>query len=271
MAASMLGIFDLSGKVALITGSSRGIGKAIAESMAEAGASVVISSRKEAACIEAAAGINAKYSEPRAIPIAASISNRAALENLVAETRTRLGRIDILVCNAASNPYSGSLLNITDDVFRKTLDNNVVATNRLIALTAPEMVQRKAGSVIIISSVGAMIGSTTLGAYSVSKAADLQLMRNLALELAPQGVRVNAITPGPIRTDFSRAMWEDPAREAQWVAGVPLGRVGLPRDVAGAAIFLASAAGEYITGHSIVVDGGMTVQRGSIPKQTQTA
>lgn len=253
-------LFDLTGKVAIITGSSRGIGRAIAEAYAAAGATVVISSRRQSACEAVADAIKAEHGEGRAIAIAASISDKAALEALVSETRQRLGRIDLLVCNAASNPYYGPMAGISDDQFRKIFDNNVLANHWLITMVAPEMIARKDGAIIIISSIGGLIGSDVIGAYNVSKAADFQLVRNLAMEFGPHNVRINAIAPGVIRTDFAKALWEDPAAEARLKNATPLGRIGEPEEIAGTAIFLASKAGAYITGQGIVVDGGSTIK-----------
>ncbi|MGE0180583.1 MAG: SDR family NAD(P)-dependent oxidoreductase, partial [Sphingomonas sp.] len=205
-----MSLFDLTGKVAIITGSSRGIGRAIAEAMADQGAKVVVSSRKAEACQEVADAINAKHGESRAIVVPASISSKEELQRLVDETRARLGRIDILVCNAASNPYYGPMGGITDDQFRKILDNNVIANHWLIQMVAPEMIERKAGSIIIVSSIGGLKASAVIGAYNISKAADFQLARNLAAEFGPHQVRVNCIAPGLIKTDFAKALWENP-------------------------------------------------------------
>lgn len=252
-------LFDLTGKVAIVTGSSRGIGKASAEALADHGAKVVISSRKQDACDEVAAAINAKHGEGTAIAVAASISDKAALQNLVDETRRAFGRIDILVCNAASNPYYGPLADIADDQFRKILDNNIVSNHWLIQMTAPEMRERRDGAIVIISSIGGLRGSPLIGAYNVSKAADFQLARNYAVEYGPDNVRVNCIAPGLIKTDFARALWEDPAAEARVNQGTPLRRLGDPEDIAGAVIYLASAAGRYMTGQAMVVDGGVTI------------
>lgn len=252
-------LFDLSGKVAIVTGSSRGIGRAIAEALADAGARVVISSRTQAACDEVAAVINAQYGEGRAIAIEASISNKEALQALVKQTQERLGPIDILICNAASNPYYGPTLGINDDQFRKILENNILSTHWLVQMVAPGMIERNSGSIVIVSSIGAYIGSDVIGAYHMSKAADLAMVRNLAVEFGPHKVRVNAISPGVTRTDFAKALWENPAMAAAFSQQVPLRRIGEPTEMAGAALFLASDASSYVTGQAIVVDGGMTI------------
>ena len=254
-----MSLFDLSGKVALITGSSRGIGKSIAEQMALQGARVVISSRKAPACEEVAAEINARHGEKRAIAVPASISSKSDLENLVQETMSAFGRIDVLVCNAASNPYYGPLAGISDDQFRKIFDNNVLANNWLVQLVSPQMIERKEGSIIIVSSIGGLRGSPVIGAYNVSKAADFQLARNLAVELGPHNIRVNCIAPGLIRTDFARALWENPETLKRSTETAPLRRIGEPVEIAGAAVYLASAASAFMTGQAIVIDGGVTI------------
>ena len=251
-------LFDLTGKVAVITGSSRGIGKAIAERMAEHGAKVTISSRKAGPCEEVAAEINAKH-PGAAIAVPANISSKEDLQRLVDETRKAFGKIDILVCNAASNPYYGPMSGIGDDQFRKILENNVIANNWLINMVSPEMRERKDGSIVIISSIGGLRGTPVIGAYAISKAADMQLARNLAVELGPHNIRVNCIAPGLIRTDFARALWEDPEALAKRTGTTPLRRIGEPDEIAGCAVFLASRAGSFTTGQSIVIDGGVTI------------
>src|SRR3954462_13242586 len=256
-AVSANGLFDLTGKVAVITGSSRGIGRAIAERMAEQGAKVVISSRKAGPCDEVAAGINEK-SPGHAIAVPANISSKEDLQRLVDETRKAFGKIDILVCNAASNPYYGSQLDITDDAFNKILSNNIVANNWMIQMVTPEMKERKDGSIIIVSSIGGLRGSTVIGAYCISKAADMQLARNLAQELGPFNIRVNCVAPGLVKTDFAKALWDTPAGEERASSGTPLRRLGEPDDLAGAAVYLASRAGAWTTGQTFVVDGGST-------------
>ena len=254
----MTNLFDLTGKVAIVTGSSRGIGRAIAEALADHGARVVISSRKADACQDVADAINAKH-PGHAIVVAANISSKDSLQALVDETRRQWGRIDILVCNAASNPYYGPMSGISDDQFRKILDNNVLANHWLIQMVAPEMVERKDGSVIIVSSIGGLSSSTVIGAYNISKAADFQLARNLAAEFGPLGVRVNCIAPGLVRTDFARALWENPDTLKAVTRGTPLRRIGEPHEIAGAAVFLAAPASAFMTGQSIIVDGGSTI------------
>jgi NAD(P)-dependent dehydrogenase (short-subunit alcohol dehydrogenase family) len=251
--------FDLTGRVAIITGSSRGIGKASALALAEHGARVVISSRKQEACDAVAAEIDAVYGEGRAIAVAANISDKAALQHLVDETRRAFGRVDVLVCNAASNPYYGPLAGISDEQFRKILDNNILSNHWLIQMVAPEMRERGAGSIIIVSSIGGLRGSSVIGGYNVSKAADFQLARNYAVEYGPEGVRVNCIAPGLIRTDFARALWEDPERIRKANEQVPLRRIGEPEEIAGAVVFLAADASAFMTGQAIVIDGGATI------------
>src|SRR4051812_26580736 len=254
-----MSLFDLTGKVAVVTGSSRGIGKASVFELAEHGAKVVVSSRKQDACDAVAAEINAKYGDGTAIAVAANISDKEGLQHLVDESRRAFGKIDILVCNAASNPYYGPQEGISDDQFRKILDNNIVSNHWLISMVVPEMRARKDGSVIIISSIGGLRGSTAIGAYCISKAADMQLARNLAHEYGPDNVRVNCIAPGLVRTDFARALWEDPERQKAANSTVPLRRIGEPEDIAGGVVFLASKAAAFTTGQTIVMDGGVTI------------
>jgi NAD(P)-dependent dehydrogenase (short-subunit alcohol dehydrogenase family) len=255
-------LFDLTGKVAVVTGSSRGIGRAIAERLAEHGAKVVISSRKQPACEEVANAINAARGAGTAVAIAANISSKEELKRLVEETNAAFGRIDVLVCNAASNPYYGPMGGISDDQFRKILENNVIANHWLIQMVAPEMIERKQGSIIIVSSIGGLKASAVIGAYNISKAADFQLARNLAAEFGPHQVRVNCIAPGLIRTDFAKALWENPDTLKAVTAHTPLQRIGEPHEIAGAAVFLASDASTFVTGQAIVVDGGSTTGMG---------
>ncbi|MDR3508908.1 MAG: SDR family oxidoreductase [Caulobacteraceae bacterium] len=253
-----MNLFDLTGKVAIVTGSSRGIGKAIAERLAEQGAKVVISSRKAGPCEEVAASINVAH-PGAAIAVPANISTKEDLQRLVDETRKAFGQIDILVCNAASNPYYGPMEGISDDQFRKILDNNIVSNHWLIQMVAPEMRARKEGSIVVISSIGGLRGTPIIGAYAISKAADMQLARNLAHEFGPDNVRVNCIAPGLVKTDFAKALWDTPQAETRSSQAIPLRRLGEPDDIAGAAVYLASRAGAWMTGQVMVVDGGNTI------------
>ena len=254
-----MSLFSLDGKVAVITGSSRGIGKAIAQRMAEHGAKVVISSRKAEPCNEVAAAINAKFGGGRAIAIPANISRKDELKNLVDSTNKQLGKIDVLVCNAASNPYYGPQAGIEDEQFRKILDNNIVANHWLISFAVPQMIERRDGSIIIVSSIGGLRGSNVIGAYCISKAADMQLARNLACEYGKHNIRVNCIAPGLIKTDFAKALWEDAELLKKRNATTPLRRIGEPDEIAGAAVYLASPAASFMTGQSLVIDGGVTI------------
>jgi NAD(P)-dependent dehydrogenase (short-subunit alcohol dehydrogenase family) len=251
------GLFDLKGKTALITGSSRGIGRAIAERMAEHGASVVVSSRKLDACEEVVAAIGKRGGTAKAI--AGNISHKEDLENLVKASREAFGRIDVLVCNAAVNPHFGPSQEIPDSAFDKVMASNIRSNHWLCQLVIPEMAARKDGAVVIVSSIGGLKGSALLGAYGISKAADMQMARNLAVEWGPSNVRVNCIAPGLVRTDFARALWEDKATYERAVSHYPLRRIGEPDEIAGTAVFLASSAGSFVTGQTIVVDGGATI------------
>ena len=255
----MASLFDMSGRVAVITGSSRGIGKAIAEQMAEQGAKVVISSRKPGPCQEVAAELNGKHGAGTAIAVPANISSKDELATLVGETRKAFGKIDVLVCNAASNPYYGPMEEIGDETFEKILSNNIISNHWLVQLVAPEMKERKDGAIVIISSIGGLKGFPVIGAYNISKAADFQLARNYAIELGPYNIRVNCVAPGLIKTDFARALWENPENARHVEKGTPMRRIGDPEDIAGAAIFLASDAGKYMAGQMIVVDGGSVI------------
>ena len=254
----MPNLFDLSGKTAIVTGSSRGIGKAIAHRLAEHGANVVVSSRKLDACEAAVAEINGAVGRKAAVAIPCNIAVKEMLQALADETDKRFGRIDILVCNAASNPYFGPMSGIGDDQFSKILQNNIVSSHWLIQMCAPQMRARKDGAIILISSIGGLRGSPMLGAYNISKAADMQLARNLACEFGPDNVRVNTIAPGLVQTDFAKALWDDPAILATYTEQSCLKRIGQPDEIAGMAVFLASSAGAFTTGQTFVLDGGQT-------------
>jgi NAD(P)-dependent dehydrogenase (short-subunit alcohol dehydrogenase family) len=250
-------LFDLSGKVALITGSTKGIGKSIAEEMARAGARVVISSRKADACEAVKKELEAQGFQVLARPC--NVSRKEELQALVDLTLKTWGRIDIAVANAAANPYYGPLTQIPDEAFDKVFLNNIKSVLWLAALTLPGMAERGGGSFIVVGSIGGFLGSTVIGAYGVSKAADHQMVRNLAAEWGPKNVRVNAIAPGLVRTDFARALWEDEKRRTERETATPLRRLGEPRDIGGIGVFLASDAAAFITGQTIVADGGVTI------------
>jgi NAD(P)-dependent dehydrogenase (short-subunit alcohol dehydrogenase family) len=249
--------FHLDDKVAVITGSSRGIGRAIAESMSALGAKVVISSRKAEACEEVAREIAEQGGEAAAIPC--NISRKAEVEALVEKTNARFGRIDILVCNAAINPVFGPLLHLTDDAFDKVIGANVKSNLWLCNLVIPRMAARGDGAVIVVSSIAGLRGTDILGMYGISKAADFALVRNLAVEWGPRNVRVNAIAPGIIKTDFARALWENEELMKRRNAATPLRRIGSPEEIGSIAAFLASPAASFITGQIIVADGGVTI------------
>ena len=248
--------FDLTGKVAVVTGSSRGIGRSSAELLARLGAKVVISSRKLDACEEVAAGIREQGGDALVIPC--NISRRAEVDALIAGSIKHYGKIDILVCNAAVNPYYGPLLDITDEAFDKIMASNVKSNIWLCSGVIPDMAERGNGSVVIISSIGGLRGSPVLGAYGISKAADFSLCRSLAGEWGPTGVRVNCVAPGLIKTDFARALWEDEERLKRRCATTPLRRIGEAHEIAGAVAYLGSDASSFMTGQTIVVDGGVT-------------
>lgn len=250
-------LFDLTGKTAVVTGSSRGIGRAIAEQMAAAGAKVVISSRKAAPCEEVVASITAAGG--KAISIPAHVGDFGQIEALVKRTHEAFGPIDIMVCNAAVNPYYGPLAEIPDEAYDRTMNSNVRSNLWLAKLVLPEMAQRKDGVFLVVSSIAGLRGSPMLGAYAISKAADMQLCRNLAVEWGQHNIRINCIVPGLVKTDFARALWENKDLLEQTLRSTPLRRIGDPIDIAGAAVFLASAADNFVTGQSIVVDGGVTI------------
>lgn len=254
-------LFDLSNKVAVVTGSSKGIGRAIATALAEHGARVVISSRKPDPCAEVAAEINARCADHtgEAIALPANIGIKEELQALVDQTRAHWGQIDVLVCNAAVNPYYGPAMDIPDGAFDKIMSSNIKSNHWLCQMVVPEMIERKDGSIMIVSSVGGLKASTVIGAYNISKAADFALVRNLAAEYGPHNVRVNAIAPGLIRTDFARALWENPDILKAATSTTPLRRIGEPDELAGVAVYLASRAGSFATGQNFIVDGGQTI------------
>lgn len=255
-------LFDLGGKVALVTGSTKGIGRAVAEALAAHGAKVVISSRKEDKCAEVADAIKADGGD--ALPVACNMSRIDDIRALVDRTLEHYGRIDVLVCNAAVNPYYGPMLEVTEEAYDKIMGTNVKNNLMLCNMVLPQMAERKDGSVILLSSVGAMKGHDKIGIYNISKAADLQLARNLAVEWGGHNIRANAICPAVVKTDMARALWDTPQAQKTAETMYPLGRFGEVEDIAGAAVYLASRAGAWTTGQGIVVDGGATISSASL-------
>lgn len=249
--------FDLAGKTAIVTGSTKGIGRAIAVALARAGAKVAVSSRDAGRVAETAQALTDAGHTVIGVPC--NIGRKDELQNLVDRAASELGPVDILVCNAAINPYYGPAMEIPDDVFAKVMHTNIQAQLWLAQMVAPDMKARKDGAIVLISSIGGLRGSDVIGAYNISKAADIQLAKNLAVELGPDNIRVNAIAPGLVKTDFARALWENPEFAEPRIAATPLRRLGDPEDIAGAAVFLASDAGRWMTGQTIVIDGGATV------------
>ena len=241
----------LDGKVALVTGASRGIGKAIAAAYAEAGARVVLTSRKQDALEEAAAAIKGETAV-----FAANAGEPDQAEACVAACVDRLGGLDVLVNNAATNPYMGPLMGIDVSRADKTVKVNQLGTLVWTQLAHRYAMAERGGAVVNIASVGGYLVDDRIAYYDVTKAAVMHLTRELAAELAPK-VRVNAIAPGLVKTDMAKALWE--ANEPSLAAATPLGRLGEPEDIAGAALFLVSDAASWITGQVLSVDGGHLV------------
>lgn len=252
-------LFDLTGKVALLTGASKGMGKAMAEGLAAQGARVMLSSRKIAQCTAAADEINARIGAERVFGHACNAGDKDQLRALVDAAHERLGAVDILVANAGVNPFFGPLSRIPDDAYDKIMSTNVKANHWLAQMVAPDMIERGGGSMVFTSSTGAFSSSLVIGTYNMSKLAVLGLVRNLAAELGPKGIRVNAICPGLIKTDFARALWDNPEAERMASEQIPLRRLGEADDLKGIAVFLASRASSYITGQAIPVCGGSSM------------
>ncbi len=250
----MSSLFDLTSKVAIVTGSSRGIGRAIAERFAEHGAKVVVSSRHLDACEEVVDAIRKRGGE--AFAHACNISDRTDLQSLVDATLAKWGAVDVLVCNAAVNPHFGPSIAMTDDAFEKIMNSNVRSNLWLCNMALPQMAERGGGSIILISSVTGLVGSSSIGAYGISKAADMALARNICVEWGAKNIRANCIAPGLIRTEFARALWDNPKIYQHVVRSYPLRRIGEPDEIAGAAVFLAAPSGSFVSGQTIVIDGG---------------
>ena len=249
--------FNLSGKVAIITGSSKGIGKAIAKGLAEQGAQVVISSRNQEACDEVA--IAFKNDGLKAIGIACHIGKEDQRKNLVDKTIAAFGRIDILVNNAAINPVYGPIEEVSPEIFDKIMDVNVKAPWSLSNLVLPHFQANKNGSIINIASVEALTPGLGLGIYSTSKAAILMLTKNQAKEWGKFGVKANAICPGLIKTKFSAALWQNEKILSKVEKALPSSRMGMPEEMVGLACLLASDAGNYMTGGVYTADGGYMI------------
>lgn len=250
-------LFDLSGQVAVVTGSTRGIGKSIAEELGKAGAKVVISSRKADACEATRAELAQKGLTVMAQPC--NVGRKEEVSALVAAAIKAWGKIDIMVCNAAVNPYYGPLGGLSDEAFDKVMNSNVKSNLWLANLVIPGMAERGGGSVIMVGSIAGLKANTIIGAYGISKAADHMLVKNLAAEWGPKNVRVNAIAPGLVKTDFAKALWEDDKLRKAREDATPLRRIGEPQDIGGIAVFLASKAAAFMTGQCIVADGGVTI------------
>ena len=249
-------MFDLTNRIALLTGSSKGMGAAMAEGLAEQGAKVVISSRNLEACQATAQSINEKAGREAAIAIACNAGYKDQLEALVDETRSRLGKIDILVGNAGVNPYYGPINDIPDSAYEKTMKTNVQSNLWLAQLVAPDMIEKKRGSILLTASVAAFRPSTTLGVYGISKTAVVALARNLAAEFGPHGIRVNALCPGLVKTDFAKALWNDPEATRKAIEQTPLRRLGEAEDFKGIAAFISSDEASWITGQALTICGG---------------
>lgn len=248
--------FDLSGKIALVTGASRGIGLAVAQALAEAGAKVAISSRKQADLDAAAETIQAKGGQ--ALPVAAHAGDAQEVQQLVARVLVEWGGVDILVNNAGTNPHFGPLLTAEESQWEKIFQVNLLGYVRTIKACVESMTSRGGGKIINIGSIVGLEAQAGLGVYGVSKAGVLMLTRVLALELADANIQVNAIAPGMIKTRFSQVLWSTPEISQPLMKRIPQGRFGEPEEVAGLAVYLASPASSFTTGGIFVVDGGQT-------------
>jgi dehydrogenase/reductase SDR family member 4 len=249
--------FDLSGRTAIVTGASKGIGRSIVEHLARAGARVVVSSRKLEPCQQVAQAIRDEGGEAQAI--ACNVSQKEQVEALVAQTREVFGPVDVMVCNAAVNPYYGPLPEIPESAWHKIMDSNVLSALWFGQQVLPDMVAQGGGAFIVVSSIGSLKGNPVIGAYDVSKAAVNSLVRCLAVEWGKHNIRVNAILPGLVKTDFARALWDNPAGQERIRTRTPIPRVGEPDDIGPLAVYLASPGAAWTTGQTFVVDGGASI------------
>jgi len=256
----MSDLFDLSDKVAIITGSSRGLGFASALRMAEHGAKVVVSGRKADACEAAAAEINkSAKGTGQAIAIACNIGRKAEVENLVQRTLSQWGRIDIVMANAAIHPWVGSVLDLPDETFAKFMQVNLQSSIWFAQMTVPGMIERGYGRFIVVASIVGILGDPETGTYGLTKAGDMQFVRNMAMEFASKGVCANCIAPGTFKTEMARSQWENEELVKWYQQRNPSKRFGEVDEIAGLALLLASRAGGYINGQTIAVDGGHTI------------
>ncbi|HLY28958.1 MAG TPA: glucose 1-dehydrogenase [Aggregatilineales bacterium] len=253
----MESLFTLAGKVAIVTGASRGIGEGIARIYAQAGAKVVLASRKLDGLTAVAEAIKAEGGE--AIALAAHMGDSEAIKRLVQGTVDSYGGVDIIVNNAATNPHFGPLLTSEESMWDKTLDVNLRGYFRLIRETVPTMIQRGGGKIINMASIAGLMPSPGMALYGITKAAVIAMTRSLAVELAPNNIQVNAIAPGFIKTRFSEAIWGNEQIKKLVVEHTPAGRIADVEEILGMALYLASPASNFMTGQAIVVDGGLTL------------
>jgi NAD(P)-dependent dehydrogenase (short-subunit alcohol dehydrogenase family) len=249
--------YDLTGKVAIITGASRGIGQSIAEHFAQAGAKVVLASRKQESLDEVAAVINANGGQ--ALAIAAHTGQKNTLTELVSKTVEAWGKVDILVNNAATNPYFGPVLDAEDSLWQKTIEVNIMGNVWLCQAVVPIMRQNGGGSIVNVASIAGIRPGNMQGIYSMTKAGIISLTQTLAMELGADKIRVNAIAPGLVQTYFAKTLWENESINKQVIARTPLGRIGQPDEIAAIALWLASDMSSFSTGATYVVDGGLTL------------
>jgi 2-deoxy-D-gluconate 3-dehydrogenase len=247
--------YDLSGKKALVTGASRGIGRAIALGFADAGADVVLASRDESALAEVAADVRARGREAVVLPC--DVTNRDRVHAMVAEAIEALGRLDVVVNNAGGTAFMVPFTDIRFAGWEKVMRLNVDSVVHVCQAVGPHLLERRSGSVVNVASVAGMAGSPMVSPYGASKAAVVSITRSLAMEWGHAGVRVNALCPGWTATDLNRNLWENEETTRAMMQGVPLGRWGRPEEMVGPALFLASDASSFVTGHALVVDGGL--------------
>ena len=253
----MTNLFDLTGKIAIVTGSSRGIGLAIAERYAQHGAKVVLSSRKQESLDGVAESFRDKGYD--VLAVAAHNGDKQALQQLVQTTVDHYGGVDILVNNAATNPHFGTLLESEDGQWQKTMEVNIMGNFWLCQAVVPHMRERGGGKIVYIASVNGLRPGTFQGIYSMTKAAVISLTQTLGMELASDNIQVNAIAPGLIKTYFAQAIWSNDALADGIIQRTPAGRIGEPDEIAGMAVYLGSPASSFATGQVFVVDGGITI------------